>query len=92
MKKKRLLFKLLALLSVDITGFHQGGDKVRDIGGGGETGSQFQYQNGYWDLLFGYSICPTQPIFTNTESAMLSKIVGRCWNMSKAPSFQAIFF
>ena len=29
----------------------------------------FQYQNGYWDLLF----CPTQPIFTNTETALLSR-------------------
>ena len=34
----------------------------------------FQYQNGYWDLLFWYwySIFPTKPIFTNTETAMLS--------------------
>ena len=36
------------------------------------TGSPFQCQNGYWDLLFWYIICPTQPIFTNTETAMLS--------------------
>ena len=36
------------------------------------TGSPFQYQNGYWDLLFWYCICPTQPIFTNTETAILS--------------------
>ena len=32
----------------------------------------FQYQNGCWDLLFWYCICPTQPIFTNTETAILS--------------------
>ena len=37
------------------------------------TGSPFQYQNGYWDLLFWYCICQTQPIFTNTETAMLSR-------------------
>ena len=35
------------------------------------TGSPFQYQNGYWDLLHWNSICPTQPIFTNTDTAML---------------------
>ena len=38
------------------------------------TGSPFQYQNGYWDLLLWYCICPTQPIFTNTETAMLSSV------------------
>ena len=31
-----------------------------------------QYQKSYLDLGFWYSICPTQPIFTNTETAMLS--------------------
>ena len=41
------MFKLLALLSGDITGFHKGDDKVRDIGGGGSTGSPFQFQNNY---------------------------------------------
>ena len=38
------------------------------------TGSPFQYQNGYWDLLLWYCICPTQPLFTNTETAMLSSV------------------
>ena len=70
------MFKLLALLSGDITGFHKGDDKVRDIGGGGKLGS-FK-KKGYLDLLFLYlySICPTQPIFTNTETAMLSREEG----------------
>lgn len=31
-----------------------------------------QYQMSYLDLGFWYSICPTQPIFTNTETAILS--------------------
>ena len=31
-----------------------------------------QYQKSYLDLGFWYCICPTQPIITNTETAMLS--------------------
>ena len=34
-----------------------------------------QYQMSYLDLGFWYSICPTQPIFTNTETAMLLKAI-----------------
>ena len=30
-----------------------------------------QYEKSYLDL--GFSICPTQPIFTNTERAILSR-------------------
>ena len=35
---------------------------------------QGQYQKSYLDLGFRYCICPTQPIFTNTETAMLSTL------------------
>ena len=35
-----------------------------------------QYQKSYLDLGFRYCICPTQPIFTNTETAMLSTFTG----------------
>ena len=46
-----------------------------------------QYQMSYLDLGFWYSICPTQPIFTNTETAMLLKVIStRNW-FFKFPSF-----
>ena len=46
-----------------------------------------QYQMSYLDLGFCYSICPTQPIFTNTETAMLLKVIStRNW-FFKFPSF-----
>jgi len=35
-----------------------------------------QYPRSYLDLGFRYCICPTQPIFTNTETAMLSTFTG----------------
>ena len=46
-----------------------------------------QCQKSYLDLGFCYSICPTQPIFTNTETAMLLKVIStRNW-FFKFPSF-----
>ena len=35
-----------------------------------------QYQKSYLDLGFRYCISPTQPIFTKTETAMLSTFTG----------------
>ena len=37
---------------------------------------QGQYQKSYLDLGFRYHICSTQPIFTNTETSMLSTFTG----------------
>ena len=39
-------------------------------------GTSFQYQKSHLDLGFWYCICPTQSIFTNTETAMLSTAAG----------------
>ena len=46
--------------------------KNLDEGAGSRQGTSSKYQKSYLDLGFLYCICPTRPIITNTETAMLS--------------------
>ena len=51
-------------------------------------GTSSQYQKSYLDLGFWYCICPTQPIITNTETAMLS--ISNDWARWKPQSCKSV--